>query len=59
MTAPESLFDILDEDEEERALREARLDVAAGRIVSHDEMVRWLESWGDEAELPCPVARAR
>jgi antitoxin component of MazEF toxin-antitoxin module len=27
-------------------------DFAAGRFVSHDRVVAWLESWGTENELP-------
>jgi len=37
----------------EAALREAE---AGGPFVSHEAMERWLESWGEEDELPPPEA---
>lgn len=37
-----------------RAIMEARADVAAGRIIRHEDMVRWLRSWGAPDELPPP-----
>jgi predicted transcriptional regulator len=44
---------------------EARLDVAAmavcraGRVVSHAEVTKWLNSWGTADELPCPKPEPR
>jgi hypothetical protein len=29
-------------------------DIDAGRSVSHEKVVAWLESWGTENELPVP-----
>ncbi len=49
----------IDEDVEARAIAEAEADVAAGRVVSHDEVVKWLRSWGTADELPCPVPKPR
>lgn len=40
---PPGLFDGIDADAEERADHEAEADVAAGRVVPHDEVVRWLD----------------
>lgn len=57
MDTPESLFDKVDEDEERRAIEQARADVAAGRVVPHEEVVRWLQSWGTANELPMPVPK--
>jgi predicted transcriptional regulator len=38
----------------------AEADLAAGRVVPHAEVAKWLESWGTEHELPCPkVPRKR
>lgn len=54
MTKPAPLFDTEDWDAEERALLEAEADLAAGRVVGHDEVVRWLESWGTPNEAPRP-----
>jgi predicted transcriptional regulator len=49
----------IDEDVEARAISEAEADVVAGRVVPHDEVVRWLRSWGTPDELPCPVPKPR
>jgi hypothetical protein len=54
MSKPANLFDDIDEDAEERADLEAEADVAAGRVVPHDEVVTWLESWGKLGELRPP-----
>ena len=54
MAEPASLFDAVDEEAEERALREAEADLDAGRVISHDAMRRWLLSWGTDSELPPP-----
>lgn len=57
MPTSKSIFDEIDE-EEERAIAEAEAeaeaDVAAGRVVPHEEVVKWLKSWGTPDELPCP-----
>lgn len=37
-----------------RAIAEARADVAAGRVISHADMCKWLDSWGKPDELPPP-----
>lgn len=55
MAKPEpSLFDEIDDEAEERADREAEADLAAGRVVSHEAVKRWLLSWGTPNELPRP-----
>lgn len=36
------------------AIAEARADVAAGRVISHADMSKWLDSWGTPNELPPP-----
>ncbi len=46
------LFDAEDWDAEERALQTAEADLAAGRVVDHDDVVRWLEGWGTPDEKP-------
>jgi predicted transcriptional regulator len=55
-TEPFSLFD--EEEDAETAARldaEAEADIAAGRVVPHEKVVKWLESWGTPNELPCPT----
>ena len=48
------LFDEIDEEAEERALEEAEAAIAAGRVISHEAMMRWVMSWGTPSELPPP-----
>jgi predicted transcriptional regulator len=54
MSDMKSIFDDIDEAAEARAIAEARADIAAGRVISHEAMKRWLLSWGTENELPPP-----
>ncbi len=54
MPTTKSIFDGIDGEEEERAIAEAEADAAAGRVVPHEEAVKWLKSWGTSDELPCP-----
>jgi predicted transcriptional regulator len=55
-TEPTSLFDI-----EPDVVLESRLDAeaeacyATARVVAHDKVVAWLESWGADNELPPPT----
>lgn len=57
MASPEpSIFHASDPDAEERGLREAEADVAAGRIVPHDEVAKWLLTWGTPDEGPPPAS---
>lgn len=49
-----SIFDEIDEEEEERAIAEAEADIAAGRVISNEAVMRWIRSWGTENELPPP-----
>ena len=37
-----------------RLIAEAEADIDAGRVVPHEEIVKWLRSWGTPNELPCP-----
>ncbi len=55
MSKPEtSLFDETD-DAEAAADARAEADIAAGRVISHDAMKRWLLSWGTPNELTLPT----
>ncbi len=49
-----SIFDPADDAEEARAMAEAEADIAAGRVISHEAVSRWLRSWGTPNELPPP-----
>ena len=55
-TKTKTIFDT-NTDTEARAIEEAEADVAAGRLVPHEEVVKWLQSWGTPDELPCPVPK--
>jgi predicted transcriptional regulator len=45
----------LDEREHQlEKIREGLADAEAGRVVSHEEVARWLDSWGIANELPPP-----
>ncbi len=48
------LFD--DNDVEAAADAEGLADIAAGRVVPHEEVARWLETWGTPGEKPAPDA---
>ena len=54
-----TIFDDIDKDAEARAIAEAEADVAADRVVPHEDVVKWLRSWGTPNELPCPVPKPR
>lgn len=46
-------------DEGEAALLEAEADVAAGRVVPHEEVAKWLATWGTPDEKPMPKSWRR
>ena len=55
MATPEpSVFDEIDEEAEAAADARAEADIAAGRVVSHEAVSRWLLSWGTPTPLPRP-----
>jgi predicted transcriptional regulator len=49
-----SIFDEVDEVAEAAADARAEADFAAGRVVSHEAVSRWLLSWGAADPLPRP-----
>ncbi len=54
-----TILDAVDQQAEARATAEAEADASAGRVVSHQDVVKWLRSWGARNELPCPIPKAR
>ena len=53
--AADAIAAYLDEQEHQlERIREGLADAKAGRVTSHEEVVRWLDSWGSENELPPP-----
>jgi predicted transcriptional regulator len=59
MAKTKTILDEIDQNAETRAIAEAEADVAAGRVVPHEEVLKWLRSWGTPNELPCPVPKPR
>jgi len=56
MSKPEpSLFDEIDDAAEAAADARAEADIAAGRVIGHEAMKRWLLSWGAPDEKPAPA----
>ncbi len=49
-----SIFDEIDEEAERLADERAEADIKAGRVISHEAMVRWLLTWGTPNKLPPP-----
>lgn len=39
------------------AIEEGLRDADAGRVVSHDEVIAWVESWGQPDEKPMPECK--
>lgn len=54
MTAEPRIFSKRDREAEAASLARARADVAAGRVVDHAEVAKWLKTWGTEDEYPMP-----
>jgi predicted transcriptional regulator len=53
--AANAIVAYLDEQEHQlERIREGLADAKAGRVLPHEEVARWLESWGTEDELPPP-----
>ncbi|MBC7637866.1 MAG: antitoxin [Acetobacteraceae bacterium] len=56
----QSLFHVPPDEAEEAHLDAlADADFDAGQFVSHDDVVKWLKSWGQADELPCPTPKLR
>lgn len=57
MTKPEpSIFDVVDEAADAERAARAEADLAAGRVVPHSEVAKWLATWGTPDEGPPPKA---
>jgi predicted transcriptional regulator len=56
MTKIASLFDLVDDDAKQRAIEEARADIAAGRTVEHAVVVAWLERLAAGERVPPPLS---
>ncbi len=47
-----TVFDVTDDQAEADAIAEAEADVAAGRTVPHETVVRWLRTIGQRSVSP-------
>ena len=54
MSREKTLFDSADPREEAAADLRADADVAAGRLIGHDAVKRWIASWGTAKPLRRP-----
>ena len=54
MAREKTLFEETDPSAEAAADARAEADVAAGRLIGHGAVKRWLASWGSGARLPRP-----
>ena len=54
MKSEPSVFDQVDEEADARRRAEALADIEAGRVIPHDEVCGWLETWGAPDEKPAP-----
>jgi len=49
-----SIFDEPDDAADERATAEGEADADAGRVIPHEEVAAWLETWGTPDFKPAP-----
>ena len=56
MKSEPNLFEDVDHEAEAAADAEGLADIEAGRVVSHDEVARWLDTWGTPDEAPPPAS---
>jgi predicted transcriptional regulator len=54
MSMQDPFFDELDADREAADDTEGLADIEAGRVISQDEIVAWLATWGTPDEQPAP-----
>lgn len=54
IAAPRKQVPIGDARAKRAAIAEGRAAITAGRAVPHEDVERWLQSWGKPDELPAP-----
>ena len=54
MKRERSIFDDIDSAADEAAMLRGEADIAAGRVVPHEEVAKWLRTWGTPDEKPMP-----
>jgi predicted transcriptional regulator len=50
-----SIFEQDDIEADERAMRDGEAAAEAGRVVPHEDVAAWLETWGTPDETPAPA----
>lgn len=56
MTSEPSVFDEIDQAAENAADAEGLADADAGRLVPHEEVAAWLDTWGTPESKPAPAS---
>jgi predicted transcriptional regulator len=56
MKPESSLYDEVDQAAEDAADAEGLADADAGRLIPHEEVSAWLETWGTPDFKPAPAA---
>ncbi len=54
MKSEPSIFDATDNDAEDAADAEGIADADAGRLVPHEDVAAWLDTWGTPQSKPAP-----
>lgn len=54
-----SIFDEVDEEADIAADAEAEADIASGRLVPHEDVAAWLDTWGTANFRPAPASWSR
>ncbi len=54
MNAERPIFEDPDPEAEAASLARARAEIAAGKGVPHEEVAKWLRTWGTPEEGPPP-----
>jgi predicted transcriptional regulator len=55
MNVERSIFEEVDEEAEAASIARARAQIAAGKGIPHEEVVKWLKTWGTPEEGPPPA----
>lgn len=50
------MFSDDDAEADAQSLAEAEADVLAGRVIPHEEVAKWLLTWGTPDETPPPAS---
>jgi predicted transcriptional regulator len=54
MTPHHLIFGECDAEADARSLAEAEADIAAGRLIPNEEVMKWVLTWGTPEEGPPP-----